>query len=531
MKNDCYEEIVKKSLRYVACIDDEFVDAYEYSDNPEHVEFTKNMYRAIEQTCDCHVEILPYSQNSSQESISKCLENKDLLILDWELAGKNDLLPLKILVKAYEINMPFVCIYTNDPDVDNICQVIQSYFSGYSDSEVNEVCKQWIDAGIMESDFKSDVLELSPLLAEKPNSQKIIKHVKELFDGSTDALVKLKYDKAKSWIPLWLKWSNAILPEKRLRCASKSSEGTMIIDGMFVCCLPKPTSHAKETVNIEDLISTIAAKITETPNSVFNLVWLHYSNALRSVLQSRSQLFTGITDIALGYLSKELLKQGDAVYNNWMKEFFRDEILDRMDAIDMRYPLPNSIFECIREQYKTINPENHTEELVALNEKIMVNHMYSGVEHRIDFGDVFVTITKEGENNKEIYWMCVTPKCDCLRSERKIENNYLFVKGNKMDKPSKALADAESEYWSFIKNGEEIVSINWGKKLISVYFEEEHNCIEGVGKKVEGVCSGKKYSYTYLSNVKENYVQRIANSSFAECNRVGITLAQVKKKK
>lgn len=523
MENNCYEKIVRDSLQYVACIDDDFVDAYEYSGNDKCTEFTKKMYKTIEQTCGCHVEMLRYYKNIDQTRVVKCLSNKDLLILDWELVGENCIPTLKILAEAGRVKTPFVCIYTNRPDVEIICQIIQGYFSGYSVSVVEELCDKWFEVGIMESDFKTDVLDL--FSTEKPNLQKIVRHVKELYGEDTQDLEALEYKKAKSWYPLWLKWTNAILPEEPLPCASKPLNGTMVIGGMIVCCLSKPASNKKEAIDIEKLIPTIASQITNVPNSIFNIVWLHYSNALRYVLQSRSQLFSGIDDRALGYFSKELLSQGECLYDDWMKGLFRDEIMDRLDGIDVR--LPGEIPENIKLQYESINPGNIAGALVEFNEKITVNHMYSKSTHKIDFGDVFVTVN--GEDNEETFWMCVTPKCECLRSEEKIDNNYLFIRGERMVKPTKALANAESKYRSFIRKGEETVSVEWKTKLISVYFEKGRNVVEGTGTDIKGICSGKEFTYTYLCNVKENYVQRMANTSFAEGNKVGITLAQINK--
>ena len=336
MENNCYEKIVRDSLQYVACIDDDFVDAYEYSGDDKCTEFTKKMYKTIEQTCGCYVEMLRYYKDIEQTRVTKCLSNKDLLILDWELTGENFMPTLKILAEARKVKMPFVCIYTNRPDVEIICQIIRGYFSGYSVSEVEESCDKWFEAGIMESDFKTDVFDLFSV--KKPDSRKIIQHVKEMYGEDTQDLEALEYKKAKSWYPLWLKWTNAILPEEPLPCASEPLNGTLVIDGMIVCCLAKPASNKPEAVDIEELIPVIAEQITNVPNSIFNIVWLHYSNALRYVLQSRSQLFSGIDDRALGYFSKELLIQGECLYDDWMKGLFRDEIMDRLDGIDVGLP-------------------------------------------------------------------------------------------------------------------------------------------------------------------------------------------------
>ncbi len=520
MENTIYEEIVRNSLQYVACIDDDFVNPYEVQESSEHLEFTKDMYTTIEETCGSHVEMLRYEKEMDTQRIAKCISNKDLLILDWNLVGEDFLPTLRILAEADEMQIPFVCIYTKQPDTENIYQIIKSYFSGYSMKQVEELFEEWTDAGIMESDFKPVVLEL--FSSEKKNMKKIIQRVKDVCGDSEEALKKLEYKNPDSWYPLGLKWTNAVLPETSLSKAFSTKTGALVINGMLVCCFAKPESHKKEAVDISDLIPAITKEIISVPNRIFNLVWLKYANELRKVLQSRTRFFSGITDSALGYLSKELLDQGETVYDDWLRGLFQDEIMDRWEGADFKLPL--EILDDIKNKYQNIEPGNIVDDLAELNEKITVNHFFSNSKHHIEFGDVFVTLNADGQ--KEDYWMCVTAKCECLRPESKIENNYLFIKGTKIKK-STALRNAESQYRSFLKK-DEIVCVEWKIKLISVYFESGKNIIDGVGKSITGVYRGENLNFTYVCNVKENYAQRMANAAFAEGNKVGITLAQIK---
>ncbi len=526
MENTIYEEVVRNSLQYVACIDDDFVNPYEVQESNDQLKFTKDMYTTIKEACGSHVEMLRYEKEMDPHFIAKCISNKDLLILDWQLVGENFMPTLEILVRAERMQIPFVCIYTNQPDMEIICQIIKGYFSGHTISEIDEICNCWAEAGIFESDFREDVLEL--FSAPKSDSRKIAKHVEELYGNSTKEMQKLQelgYKKAKSWYPLWLKWSNVVLPEELLPCASEPLNGTMIINGMLVCCLPKMTSESKNPVDIKDLISSVAKHIVSVPNSIFNILWLNYSNALRDVLQSRTQLFLDLDDRALGYFSKDLLKEGEDIFDDWMKSLFRDEIMDRLDGSIVKFS--PDVFDEIKKKYVSVDPNSLVDELVAINEKITVNHMYSRSVHKIDFGDVFVT--SNGVGHEETYWMCVTAKCECSRPEDKIENSYLFIKGKEMEKAYTSLKDAESKYRSYIKRDAKIAFVEWNTKLKSVYFESGNNTVNGIGRTNEGVYNGNKLTFTYLCNIKENYAQRMANASFAEGNKVGITLAQIKK--
>ena len=62
-----------------------------------------------------------------------------------------------------------------------------------------------------------------------------------------------------------------------------------------------------------------------------------------------------------------------------------------------------------------------------------------------------------------------------------------------------------------------------------MYCKSGKNIVNGIGESITGIYRGEKLDFTYVCNVKENYAQRMANASFAEGNKVGITLAQIEK--
>jgi len=519
-----YEKIVQDSLQHIACIDDDFIDPYVCAGetDEEKQKFTQAMYINLKDRCDGHVELQRYYGGIDDGRLDKCMRNKDLLVLDWELAGGNDKPVLEIIAQAVNLQVPFICIYTNRPDVENIYPVICDYFSGYTNLLVEEACNRWMDAGVFEDEFKADVMDLFTGSGKKLYELK--SRFKEESEETIEVLKKLGYDKKESWHPLCLKWKKAVLPDEPLPRASNLSNEAAIIDGKIIICLSKSGSGADKSVRIDELISSIASHITNVPNSIFDIVWLNYTNSLRKVLQARTNLFSGIDSRALGYFARGLLNQSAVIFDDFMKGLYRDEIMDCLGG--QKVCLPECIIENIKKEYSAIVPHNYARQLVELNEKITVNHLYSGVRHKVDFGDIFV-VDQEGEN--ESFWLCVTAKCECLW-EHKIDNNYLFVKGERMKRESAALKEAESEFRSFVKYNNAIVAIEWNRKLRSVYIKSGENVINGIGATIMGNYHGNNLNYTYICNLKENYAQRMANGAFSEGNKVGITLAQIKEK-
>lgn len=519
---NAYEKIVRDSLQHVACIDDDFIDPYVCTEATEEEKqrFTQTMYENLKDRCDGHVELLRYHGDIDDRKLDKCMRNKDLLVLDWELTGGNDKPVLEIIAKAIGLQIPFVCIYTNRPDVENIYPVICDYFSGYTNSSVQDACERWMDAGVFEEEFKADVEEL--FTGSHRKIYELKKRLGQESEEMKEILRGLKYDKIESWRPLWLKWKHAILPDRPVPTAANPDNKAVIIDGKIIICLSKSGSGAKKSVCIDELISSIASHITDVPNSVFDIIWLNYTNSLRRVLQARTNLFSGIDSKALGYLANGLLDESTETFDDFMKGLYRDEIMDCLDA--RKADLPECIINDIKKDYSVSEPDNIAKQLMELNEKITVNHLYSGVRHKVDFGDIFV-VNQDGA--EETFWLCVTAKCECLR-EKKIDNNYLFIHGRRMKNPSKALKNAESEFRSFIKYKGEVVSVGWFRKLRSVYIRTGENVIAGIGASITGSYQGKDLNYTYICNLKENYAQRMANGAFSEGNRVGITLAQIR---
>lgn len=137
--NEVLERIVKQSIRNVICIDDGLLEPYSEGDSLNY-EFSKEMFDGISNTCQCSVTMVQYKGDETESLIEEKLNDKDLLVLDWELATTGQIeKPLKVIDCALEQNIPYICIYTNSKDLKEISVCIEKYYSGYDMQTVENV--------------------------------------------------------------------------------------------------------------------------------------------------------------------------------------------------------------------------------------------------------------------------------------------------------------------------------------------------------------------------------------------------------
>lgn len=67
-----YENIIIESINHVICIDDEFVEPYTQAAESEQ-KFSREMYQAISERFNCHVEMLRYDFHVSENTLQKYL--------------------------------------------------------------------------------------------------------------------------------------------------------------------------------------------------------------------------------------------------------------------------------------------------------------------------------------------------------------------------------------------------------------------------------------------------------------------------
>lgn len=521
--NEMLEKIVKESIKNVVCVDDGFIEPYCDVEDAAKFAFSKEMHDGIANKCQCSVTIVQYKGDETESLIEEKLNDKDLLILDWELAATGQIKkPLKIIDFALEKNIPYICIYTNSKDLKEICVYIERYYSGYDMQTVENVAEIWEKEGLLKEEFLGNLKEC---FEDRSKIPKLIKKVQELCPELDNT--KCNYHKIENWFPVYLKWENYLLPDESKYTAERveGKDTVLNIDGKMVFVFSKKNSEEDEDKVIapEQIVPAIAESMVLKPNSIMDCIWLYYANCYCKAVYKRPQFFKDIGYEGFAYHVGKMLELDEQPLESFFKEIFNEELMDILNSQDIS--IPTGIIDKIIEDNKNNTNANCHRDLVKLNERLTINRRYSECEHKIAFGDVFCC--KDTESGLCEYWLCITAKCDCAKPKEKIKNNYIFI-GGMYVRDRVALTKAETDYYSFIntleQDRENPICIQWCNKINSIYIEQN---VVIRGKEIVGNLKGIDKHFVYLGNVKENYAQRMANMAFSNGNRVGVSLAKL----
>lgn len=521
--NEVLENIIKQSIRNVICIDDGLLEPYCEEGDAIKVDFSKEMFDGISNTCQCSVTMVQYKGDETERLIEEKLNEKDLMILDWELTATGQIKkPLKVIDCALNKNIPYICIYTNSKDLKEISDHIEKYYSGCNVQMAENAAEIWEKEGLMKEEFIDDIKRC---FEDKANIPKLLKKVQELcpeIDTSS-----CNYRKIENWIPVYLKWENYLLPEESKFIAKRvdGKDTVLNVDGkmIFVFSKKKSDDDTDKAISPEQIVPAIAESMVLKPNSIMNCIWLYYSNCYCRAVYKRPQFFKDIAYEGFAYHVGKIVESEDMELESFFKEIFNEELLDILNSQDIS--IPAGLVDKILEDNRNNTNRACCRDLVKLNERLTINRRYSECEHKIAFGDVFCCT--DAESGLCEYWLCITAKCDCARPEEKIRNNYIFI-GGRYVRDSVALTQAEIDYYSFINalepDRENPICIQWCSKINSIYIEQN---VVIRGKEIVGNLKGVEKHFVYLGNVKENYAQRMANMAFSNGNRVGVSLAKL----
>jgi hypothetical protein len=535
--------IVKEAITQVLCIDDEFIMPYTTNDKQienyeNNYKWTKNLFDELISTYNSVVDIQKYEKASYDKYLEK-FDNKDLLVLDWEMLPPGVLQyqdSLKLLGEAVKSDIPFICIYTKSPDIYNIYECILNYFCGMSEGEVDEIATGWIDTLQPDEEFERDVIKCFDEYEIKDLTKNLIsllskQEMKDLKEAG------IKYGNSENWIPLYLQYKKILLPKEKLPKArwERRTDKPININGKLIICFYKDcnvvTGDNNLVVSPQKIVDYIATNLSEAPNSIFNIIWLKYKNHFNHLLYKHGAFFQDISDQAFYHYSQQLkMNHGEEALTDAISEFiknlYKDEIISKLNNDDA------GLEQCIiNEINKNAAYSNKDTELVKLNYFFCINKDLKGINRRIQFGDVFFINDNEVKDKEQthietsnMFWLCVTPHCDCLRPQR-INHNYLFIRGEEYG-DNKSLKRAEKDNYSFIKDGDRYISIKWQQRLNSIYIQENNDNMNENGT-ITAYYKNHEFVMKYICTLKENYAQRFANAAFSFNNRVGISYANL----
>ena len=542
MKEEQIKEILKSSINSAIGIDDEFVEPYRLDVADEDGRLlSSKLYDAFHRDLNCTLSLFRYSDFDDFSSRAfPLLNNKDLLLLDWQLKGEGvealeDV--IRIISHAVSQDSPirFIVIYTS---VKNLYPLSRELFTSFMEkkdfeerinsikAEVDEVLisnQEEIDADVFEKIVKDNLygclIEKNREVAKKQINTSVCSRL-----SNNNSRQRLNgYSHQLDDILIWLEMSSCSEMAKSIRPSPHIiqvlDEDVLLIDNTAVFLVTKPGVERQCYVP-DVLVDHLCSKLKSLNNWRSLLLSLKIKEMMSQELSFVGKGLGGIKDSALKYYVKT--DDASAAIAS-ISDCFSAQISEGLRRLDKSFI--TTLWEGFDNDLKPTLVE-----LGRLNRLLSFNPHHLGEPHRLQTGDVFKARDlhmKQGDE-EEVYLMCITQSCDCLRPKEKVYNTLAFVVG-KGASLKHGLEKAQEEFFSFVDNN---FVIEWENHFFTVFipedkldFKDSLDCLI-VGLDDDGRMVDKSVVLHYLGHQKEVYAQRVINAVFSHAMRIGIDLPQ-----
>lgn len=491
-------------------------------------------------------------KNIDDEAVINYLFNgKDLILLDWEL---DDIVgqeySLHLLSKSIELPfINFCCIYSRSSNFNEIPNFLTAYFSGLNRNEFNQIKD---DYGYLE-------VEEIQNFKKNPNNDIDTFFSENQIDIEEFPIDKLRCvtkDDLLTYIYIALKNEKYVIPENGFNSFDviRSSDDSFIINNTFVLVLKKEDSDS----DYKKLIRRISDLIVKNKSSFFQLLGLEIQTIFN--LNERFIDETILKSSTEALFSFRNYIKDDKTFGVIIKKLLLEQATLKLRTAKLK--LLDTTF--LNEYSKTIGSVVNPEDLFQLNtfyNSVTVKGLTQEDVLNLNFGDVF----KDEKNN---YYLCITALCDCYYPN-KIEHNFYFAKGKEFNDIDMALKLGDTAFLSFLPNSK---AVYWGD--IEVVKKEKLKKTDGESdeqfqiKKLESELKNYKdflykpfyvkpkvfnvdnnklinnkiriwditnkfsteefdqnlnyFDVEYITTLRSDYTQRIANHAFGHPARVGV---------
>lgn len=486
--------------------------------------------------------------------IEYLFKGKDLILLDWELAElAGQEYSLNLLNKA--VSTPYInfcCIYSSSTNFNDIPLFLDGFFSGLTKEDFENIKNEY---SFFETDDLKEVLN-----TDEDKTIRFIKENKVDFDNFPIEHLK---NKSKSFllrlIHISLNIEKFILPAHAVTEYEvlNTGDNSFMINNTFVLTLKKDFEADSD---ITKLLKRISDIIVKNRGSFFQLLGLE----MQSVFNSNERFI----DEAILKSSTEALFQfrnhinDDKTFATVIKKLLIEQATLKLRTAKLELLKPDFLDFKSQELGNKVPTHDDLFNLNVFYNSVTVKGLHPESIPNLNFGDVFV-------DEKGNYYLCVTALCDCY-DPNKIQGNYYFVIGKVFKNIDIALRLGDTAFINFLPNN---TAVYWGNLESAKFAEIEKqkagesmeayrirkltNEIEGykqflykpfyVKPQVFNVENNKlidnklrmwdisnKYSeeeikqnincfnLTYITTLRNDYAQRIANHAFGHPARVGV---------
>ncbi|MBE8721184.1 response regulator receiver domain [Sphingobacterium pedocola] len=569
-------QILDKSINNAVFIDEKAKDFYsETTDLNAFAEekLSKDLYNTFKNHGkNLTVHRFVKSNIDEPKTIEYLFKGKDLILLDWELDGVSGLeYSLNLLHKAVSSpNINFCCVYSNSRNFDEVPMFLDTYFSGLSREQFESIQDTYSNLELQ--DLKNVI---------NKDEKEILKFAEENYiNGETFPIVETK-DKSLLYlvrlIYISLEIDRFFITDNQFAKYEvlNTGENSFMINNTFVLTLKKDFT---DDADYGKLVKRISDIVITNEGSFFQLLGLEMQSVFNenesfidnSILKSSTEALFQFrnhlgNDKAFGTIIKKLLlEQATLKLRTAKLELLKSDFLDfKTKELVQKEPTHEALFN-LNVFYNSVKVKSlHPDDIPNLN-----------------FGDVF----KDLNGN---YHLCITALCDCLYPND-IDHNYYFVKGTEFTDIETALKLGDTAFLSFLDNGK---AVYWGNitnpNLKSIKQGSLSNSEDDISKlkrdiielnriidlyklnlskisdilhrplyikpKVYNVENNKiidkkiviwditnklkkeqydhnlnRYVLEYVSTLRTDYAQRIANHAFGHPSRVGVDFVKIK---
>lgn len=482
--------------------------------------------------------------DEGNSDLKKYLFNRrDLVLLDWKLDGQSgEEIALKFLSEIVKRpHLHFCAIYTSLSNFTEIYNSILHYFSGFSLAYFEE----------LKEVFEPFESELIPILNDfdlgnlEANGKLIGRFIKEL---GKETLIDLK-KKAELDDPIYALKSLKIAFSKSHKSSQNlpvpdvisAANNTLVIQNTIITILKK-----NEKSDPDKLLERLSLQISDSKNSFTQLLGLEMQTLLKDNSSFINAGLLNISKDAILSHRQTMLEheKSDIPFKSLIKNVLLEHTAMSLRTSDLSL-LESSFLDS--ESGGLSSPGDKTLYFLNVFYNSSKNSTLNKATSNLNFGDVFVDQSNQ-------YYICITALCDCLRP-KKNKNNFFFARGTQMELDL-ALKLGDSAFISFLPD-DKVISwvapeIRTDKKELSniedyqsevdylrqfkykpIYIkpisffvpntEIKDNLIEL--KRRESEETESSLTLKYVTTIRPNYCQRIANHAFAHPIRIGVEFA------
>lgn len=485
--------------------------------------------------------------------INYLFNGRDLILLDWELddlSGQE--YSLKLLSKAIELPyINFCCIYSRSTNFNDIPNYLTAYFSGLNIEDIK----------LIEQTY--EYIEVKDILEFRKNPENSIEEFFKENKITYDAfpIERFKVNSPKVILDLIY----IVLENKKYIFQSEaftnyeviySTEDSFVINNTFVLVIKKEEENDSDYKN---LIKRISDVVVKNKSSFFQLLGLE----MQYIFNNNEK-----------FIDESILKSSTEAFFSFRNHLKDDKIfgiiIKKLLIEQAALKLRTAKLKLLDSEFLNFHGEKLKDNEITTNDLLQLNVFYNSVSIKslneldlpnLNFGDIF----KDEASN---YYLCITALCDCYYPN-KIDYNYYFVKGKEFDNVEIALKLGDTAFISFLPNNK---AVYWGdiehpkREKISklkdesadhfkirklemdleackyflykpfyvkpkVYNVENNKLVENTiriwditNKKTKlGTENDINYlNVQYVTTLRNDYTQRIANHAFGHSTRVGV---------